>query len=91
MVTADQIVATHRENPTWHAGQIARHLGCDPVQVRVVKARRGLNIPRKPLAHQRRHKTPEQTSITQLGRACRAAGITLNDVKQIAAGRLENV
>lgn len=92
MVTADQIVEAHRENPTWFAVQIASHLNCKTQQVHVIASRRGLVIPRKPWTRQRpakprvpqEPKTPKKSSVIQLGRACLKARLTLRDIERIS-------
>lgn len=78
MVTADQIVAAHQENPTWSASQIAAHLDCAPCHVRVVAKRKRLNLTRQ---------TPKRKvpgTIIQLGRACRKANLSVRDIERIS-------
>lgn len=100
MVTQDQIVAAHQENPTWFADQIASHLSCSGQHVHVVAARRGIAIPRKPWTRQRpakpraprEPKTPKRTaSAIQLGRACLKARLTLRDIERISQREAEHV
>lgn len=97
MVTQDQVIAAHRENPTWYAEQIASHLNCSRQHVRSVAARCRLDIPRKPWT--RRKPLPprapkvskSRVSALKLGRACLKAKLTVRDIERLSQREAEHV
>lgn len=47
MTNKTEVFTAHQEHPEWHAGAIARHLGCDSGYVRATAKRIGITLPRK--------------------------------------------
>jgi len=81
MITQEQVVEVHRKNPTWSASQIATHLNCRTCQVGVVAFRKRLSLPKK-----RRARSSFGT-IIELGRACKKANVSLNDIEKLTTHR----
>lgn len=84
MTTWQQVVDAHRANPTWNSEEIARHLGCIGGYVRAVARRRGFKFPRRP-AKRKPPKKPRKENLYSLGKAARAAGLTIAMLNEIAA------
>lgn len=81
MTTQEQVIEVHRQNPMWSASEIAEHLNCRTCQIMVVAFRKQLSLPKK-----RRARTKSET-IIDLGRACKKANISLQDMAHIATER----
>lgn len=67
------ILAAYRDHPSWKGPQIAQHVGCDKDNVRRVLAKNGLPL------------RGRGNSIKALGRAARAAGLTPETIRALAA------
>lgn len=72
------------QHPNWTAEQIAIELGGVPAHIREVARRMGLKLP--PKQNVRRGHAADN-SLVKLGHACRAAGITFDDIRKIAEQR----
>jgi len=70
------VILCHLNHPDWSAPQIAKKLGCSSDYVRIVAKRNGLEL----APSERRMREP----LVRLGRACRDAGIGLQDIKRMA-------
>ena len=77
MATKHDVIRLHRGNPDWTSVDIAAALGCLPAYVRATAKRNGLSLPCS--------RVPNGTSIQALGRECRDLGLTINDLRRIAA------
>lgn len=81
MITQEQVIEVHRQNPTWSASQIAKHLNCRTCQVGMVAFRKHLSLPKK-----RRVRSSFGT-IIELGRACKKANLSLQEIENMARER----
>jgi hypothetical protein len=68
------ILAAYHDHPTWKGPQIAQHVGCDKDYVRRVLSINGLPL-----------RGRWGNSIKALGRAARAAGLTPETIRALAA------
>lgn len=79
MANQFQVIELHQKYPQWRATQIASRLGCSSEYVRATAARKGITLNGSWVT-----KPPKPESLVLLGRACRAAGLTLADIRDIA-------
>jgi len=78
MTTKRQVIDTHLKHHDWGPSEIADHLHCCSGYVRATAQRCNLKLPRSA----NKPRNPE--NLVALGRAARAAGLSLADIKDIA-------
>lgn len=61
MTTKHEVYNTHRANPMWGSGDIAKHLGCCDAYVRATARRNGWALPKRVRA------TPEEAAARRAG------------------------
>jgi hypothetical protein len=79
VATQLQVIQLHQKYPTLTATQIAGRLDCSPEYVRATGRRRGLTFPGS-----RTERVRQPDGLMMLGRAARAAGLTVEQIEQIA-------
>lgn len=86
MTIAKRIARLHERHPDWDASVLARYAGTSPIYVHTVAAKLNFKLPRKPYTP----KAPQRGTVVELGRACRAAGLTLADIETYRAREARN-
>jgi hypothetical protein len=81
MATKQQVIDLHAKHPDWTCYRIAEELGCTSAYVRATASREGLKLPPK--------RSGVDSSLLDLGMACRAAGLTLRDILDISEQRMK--
>ena len=79
MATKDQVLHLHTKHPDWNCQRIAEALHCTAAYVRATASRMKIKLPPK--------REGVDSEVYDLGLACRASGITLRDILDLAEKR----
>lgn len=84
MTTKHEVIAVHTAHPDWNSVQIASKLNCCDAYVRSTFRRNGMTLIRS-------RGPKDHNSIYALGRAAKAAGLTVDDINEIGRTLREEV
>lgn len=74
-----EVIALHKAWPSWTAKKLAEVLQCDEGYISICRKTYGLDIPYG--------RTPNGQSVAALGRAAKAAGLTVEDIVAMGVGK----
>ena len=77
MTTKRDVIRVHHEHPEWGSSEIARELGCCSGYVRATARRYAIALPVR--------WRPKKDSIQHLGRTARELGLSVDDLRRMAA------
>lgn len=80
MTKKQQVIDLNLKHPTWTARDIAEHLGCSCEYVHTCKRRYDLKFAKGD------YRPRGPNNIEALGRAAKAAGLTVGDIERMCEG-----